>query len=699
MASTTYFGRPERDGRRLGDDLDLIGKWSRTFGNGLPLHSSRLSRLSSHDRDTLFSSSIQEFQLQEGPNQTVKLNRLRVGPDGSLIGKPDIESMDPDVVNMMRSKNYIQSETRLYDMACKIDDAEEDSQAAAALVLAKALMSGIDGPTAEKVAEKAASDYLVAVGRQVRAEYKAERIKKLMAEVSNSPQSANTAPNHIPFNKKTSKREATEAFNFTCSATADEQTTPKLKPDFKVLPPHDSSPGYGSETTAESAHWSSPRYSTDEFSPSPELECTTGFFRDFDGGVTLLPPNLTEGFGFRTGASVLETPTPVSRLTHPNDHSTGCHLGAGLNLHISGVHTGANRVSTADGAAVACTTTQSITHQVNNTTQRNNDSTNASHAQTVGTSAQPFSPNSKTSSYYPLAKKQPWTGFTCYEVPSQAGNNHLVPSYWTSKRGKERYLRHKLGDLKVDDTKLRADRVWGSVARNPIHIFIDLSNIIIGFYDSLKEVRGIPVNKRIPAPAFSFKNFDTILTRDRNVAKRVVAGSQANTFNKRWPAYMVEAQELNYEMNILQRVQKLASPVRKRKQKSVSSKRAFGGSGSDSSADDCPVGILKQAEQGVDELLHLKILQSAADGSGNPGTIVLATGDAANAQYSDGFKSNVERVLRSGWHVELYSWSRNISSAWRDPEFVAEWGRKFKIVELDQFCEELFDMTIESLEQ
>jgi hypothetical protein len=214
----------------------------------------------------------------------------------------------------------------------------------------------------------------------------------------------------------------------------------------------------------------------------------------------------------------------------------------------------------------------------------------------------------------------------------------------------------------------------------------------------MKESRGMPVNKRVMAPPFSFKNFDVILTRDRNVAKRIVAGSMTNSYTKRRPGYMVEADELKYEMNILERVPKPASPVRKRKAKKAGSRDPDSlTSGNDTSGEDCFNGPMKQGEQGVDELLHLKILQSAMD-TPQPATMVLATGDAAHAQYSDGFKKNIERVLQYGWNIELYGWSRNISSAWREPEFVEQWGHQFKIVELDGFCEELFDMTVESLE-
>ena len=73
-----------------------------------------------------------------------------------------------------------------------------------------------------------------------------------------------------------------------------------------------------------------------------------------------------------------------------------------------------------------------------------------------------------------------------------------------------------------------------------------------------------------------------------------------------------------------------------------------------------------------------------------PGTMVLVTGDAAQAQFSDGFKQHATRALKAGWRVEVVSWSRNMSSAWRDPEFIAEFGGLFRIIELDEFIEELY---------
>ena len=96
-------------------------------------------------------------------------------------------------------------------------------------------------------------------------------------------------------------------------------------------------------------------------------------------------------------------------------------------------------------------------------------------------------------------------------------------------------------------------------------------------------------------------------------------------------------------------------------------------------------------EQGVDEILHLKILESIVDAD-TPSTIVLATGDAAQAEYSEGFMAMVERALKKGWKVELVSWSKNISMMYSRREWVETWGERFRVVFLDDYAEELLEM-------
>jgi hypothetical protein len=146
----------------------------------------------------------------------------------------------------------------------------------------------------------------------------------------------------------------------------------------------------------------------------------------------------------------------------------------------------------------------------------------------------------------------------------------------------------------------------------------------------------------------------------------------------------------------MQRVIK-ATPSPRRKFRRGKVESGWTTSGADTSNDDTiPVGLLKQGEQGVDELLHLKIMQSIVDHQKQPGTIVLATGDAAEAEFSDGFKKNAERALENGWNVELVAWKKGISSSWRDPQFTHKWGERFRIIELDVYSEELLAIYADS---
>lgn len=264
--------------------------------------------------------------------------------------------------------------------------------------------------------------------------------------------------------------------------------------------------------------------------------------------------------------------------------------------------------------------------------------------------------------------------------------DYIQPLYVTSKLGKSVIVESKLERQFQLDEAVRA--TVGAQAEEPIHIFVDLSNIIIGFYDRLKLDRGIPIVQRYKAPAFAFETFAFILERGRPSSKKIVAGSTVDPWS-RWPKYMLEAEDAGYEMNILQRVTKDAN----RKAKKWGKSNDYGSTtpGGDYSSDDImTTGVIevKQAEQGVDELLHLKMLQSVCDDS--PGTLVLATGDAAEAEYSDGFLKNVERALSAGWAVELVAWTQGISSSWRNSQFQRKWSDRFRIIELDSFSEELF---------
>lgn len=220
---------------------------------------------------------------------------------------------------------------------------------------------------------------------------------------------------------------------------------------------------------------------------------------------------------------------------------------------------------------------------------------------------------------------------------------------------------------------------------------------MIGFHDCIKTSRNIPVTTRIPRVPLSFYNFSLVLERGRPPAKRVLVGSD------RFPAIQ-EAERIGYEANILDRVHKSKdfTPAWK---KFRDGKNGYGNcigngnsnsnglmgqcsSGSETNGAPAPE---KWVEQAVDEILHLKILESIVD-TEKPSTMVLATGDAAEAEYSGGFMKMVTRALQKGWTIELVSFSQNTSATYKRKEFRSKWGSKFKMIELDGYIEELLDM-------
>ena len=188
----------------------------------------------------------------------------------------------------------------------------------------------------------------------------------------------------------------------------------------------------------------------------------------------------------------------------------------------------------------------------------------------------------------------------------------------------------------------------------------------------------------------SFHNLSLILERGRPAAKRILVGSD------NFPA-IEEAKQIGYETNILDRVHKAKELTPRQKKYLNGNENGTGigtmqsgtGSGSETTAAAAmQYAPEKWVEQAVDEILHLKMMESIVDAS-EPATMVLATGDAAEAEYSGGFLKMVERALVKGWRVELASFRHNTSWAYKRKDFRGKWGEKFGIVELDDFVEVL----------
>ncbi|KAJ4992330.1 hypothetical protein SVAN01_02039 [Stagonosporopsis vannaccii] len=227
-----------------------------------------------------------------------------------------------------------------------------------------------------------------------------------------------------------------------------------------------------------------------------------------------------------------------------------------------------------------------------------------------------------------------------------------------------------------------------------IHIFVDASNIMIGFKDILRKY-GVRQHD------MAFDSLALLLERRRPVAKRVFAGSHREANPLPSIKKLVEtSKSVGYE-SILQE-QVFISRDDSEKKKFFEDVKRLGwykaqqlrsGSGSDSetgSAAPKTPSAPRWVEQGVDEILHLKMCQSILD-TDVPSTMVLATGDGAEAEMSDGFLAHVERALKRGWKVELISWRQQTNGGYRNKKFRTKWGEQFKIIELDEFVEDLVD--------
>ncbi|KJZ76201.1 hypothetical protein HIM_04283 [Hirsutella minnesotensis 3608] len=240
---------------------------------------------------------------------------------------------------------------------------------------------------------------------------------------------------------------------------------------------------------------------------------------------------------------------------------------------------------------------------------------------------------------------------------------------------KHKTLSQGLMPLRAQDRLRTAE--YPEVERNGIHVFLDMSNINISFQETLRVRYSVDEEARfVPLPSLDLKFLTEILTRGRRVVA-LNAGCSVPP-GKPEPRYVQELRGCGFHVDLRERKQIVTAPNNSlRRQATVAT----------SSSDEQTV--VRYVEDLVDETLHTRIAESVMEYFEQQGTIVLATGDAQPAKYSDGFFSYAERALRMGWHVEIVSWKRSLSSFWRRSDWKARWGNRFRIIDLDQFVDEL----------
>lgn len=85
-----------------------------------------------------------------------------------------------------------------------------------------------------------------------------------------------------------------------------------------------------------------------------------------------------------------------------------------------------------------------------------------------------------------------------------------------------------------------------------------------------------------------------------------------------------------------------------------------------------------------DRLLQLRMLEDGWDYNGDPGIVVLLTGDGAGYLEGAGFHSTLERMHRRGWRIEILSWAHACNQRMR------RWAEEHGVfVPLDAFYDSI----------
>ena len=171
-----------------------------------------------------------------------------------------------------------------------------------------------------------------------------------------------------------------------------------------------------------------------------------------------------------------------------------------------------------------------------------------------------------------------------------------------------------------------------------VFIYWDNSNIFIGARAVAEEREGVQARHRV---RISFKAMMRLAHADRPVEKAIAAGSVPPEMRALWNRLSAEG----VQIELFDR------------------------------------GAIERGEQQTpDRVLQLQMLRDFADYNGDPGIVVLLTGDGQGFYDGAGFHADLERMHRREWRVEVLSWANSCNQRMR--QWVEEHGI---FVPLDDF--------------
>lgn len=156
------------------------------------------------------------------------------------------------------------------------------------------------------------------------------------------------------------------------------------------------------------------------------------------------------------------------------------------------------------------------------------------------------------------------------------------------------------------------------------HIFWDNSNIFIGAQTVCAYTEG---DKSRIALRINFENLLLCVKNGRDFDQKVLAGSVPPQCDSIWAI----ARAYGFETNLLQRIED-----------------DFG----------------RSQEQAVDEILHLKIVNAAAQNLNSSGSILILSGDGRTSSYGTSFPGQAEIAIKLGWKIENWCWGMTRSKEW-----------------------------------
>lgn len=150
---------------------------------------------------------------------------------------------------------------------------------------------------------------------------------------------------------------------------------------------------------------------------------------------------------------------------------------------------------------------------------------------------------------------------------------------------------------------------------NKVLIFWDNSNIFISAKTVAAEKEGQDAYYKV---RISFDRLLKVAAADRTVASAIAAGSVPPEFRHVWN----KMEQSGVQVELFER-------------------------GSDSGK-----------EQAVDQALQVHMLRKVIDHNGDPGVVVMLTGDGHGFNDGVGFQADLERMSKKGWGIEVLAWER-----------------------------------------